>query len=267
MVWGLKIKAFLVAAALCGVAQAHGAPLFDNGTAICTDFALLPFWQKVLTDAPAADTFIVEAAPAAAVATVIPTGTAANVAPASLPITFNIGLPAGCAEERHCAPAEWLTFLATQAGQPRRVQLDAVNRWANAKPYVEDWVNWQVSDYWETPGEFIARGGDCEDFAIAKYFSLVRLGFPVHDLRIVVVSDTLTHGFHAVLAVRLDGAVWLLDNLLPQAVPMESQPQYVPVYSLNGEGWWMHSNPTIQLAGITITAAPIADTRARLARN
>lgn len=266
MVWGPKIKAFLVTASLCAAAQAHAAPLFDNGTASYADFALLPFWQKVLTDTPAAEISTPEAVPVRAVAAAAD-ATTTNIAPAALQITVNIGLPAGCAEERHCAPAEWLTFLAAQAGQPRRAQLDAVNRWANAKPYVEDWVNWQVGDYWETPGEFIARGGDCEDFAIAKYFSLVRLGFPVHDLRIVVVSDTRTHGFHAALAVRLDGTVWLLDNLLPAAVPMESQPQYVPVYSLNGEGWWMHSNPTIQLAGITITAAPIADTPTRLARN
>jgi predicted transglutaminase-like cysteine proteinase len=263
MVLGRKIKAFLVAASLCGAAQAHAAPLFDNGTARYADFALLPFWQKVLTDTPTADISAAETAPVHAVAV----ASTADTTTAAQQTAVNIGLPAGCIEERHCAPAEWLTFLAAQTDQPRRAQLDAVNRWANAKPYVEDWVNWQVGDYWETPGEFIARGGDCEDFAIAKYFSLVRLGFPVHDLRIVVVSDTRTHGFHAVLAVRLDGTVWLLDNLLPAAVPMESQPQYVPVYSLNAEGWWMHSNPTIQLAGITITAAPMADTRARLARN
>lgn len=260
MVWGLKIKAFFVAAVLCGVAQAHAAPLFDNGTAGSADFALFPFWQKIMTDTSAVDLCTAEAAPVRATAPFDTAGTVANIA-------VNIHLPAGCVEERHCVPAEWLTFLAAQAGQPRRAQLDAVNQWANAKPYVEDWVNWQVGDYWETPGEFIARGGDCEDFAIAKYFSLVRLGFPVRDLRIVVVSDIRTHGFHAALAVRLDGTVWLLDNLLPTAVPMESQPQYVPVYSLNGEGWWMHSSPTIQLAGITIAAAPVADMLSKLARN
>lgn len=257
MRWSPNIKALLVVVSLCAATQAHGTTLFDNAVG-SADFALFPFWQQVLTDAPA----VPESGPGLA-----PVARPADASSVMSPTTVSIGLPQGCAEARHCVPPEWQIFLTAQYGLTRRAQLEAVNQWANAKPYVEDWVNWQVADYWETPGEFIAKGGDCEDFAIAKYFSLVRLGFPIRDLRIVVLSDTRTHGFHAALAVRLDGRVWLLDNFLPDVVPLESQPQYVPVYSLNSDGWWMHSNPTIQLAGITITAAPIANSWTRLARN
>jgi predicted transglutaminase-like cysteine proteinase len=251
--------------------------------ASATNFAMLPFWQQVLADAPQQTsvplppaTPAVATTPAApqaplmvtAALAVAPAGPAPLTAqPPAAPASFRIGLSPGCADQRHCAPPEWLAFLDAQRGLTRRAQLDAVNQWANAKPYVEDWVNWHVADYWETPGEFIVRGGDCEDFAITKYFSLVRLGFAPGDLRIVVVADSTTHGFHAVLAARLDGTVWLLDNFLPTVVAMESQPQYTAIYSLNQQGWWLHSNPTVQMADITITVAPAAPGWQRVAQN
>ena len=50
---------------------------------------------------------------------------------------------------------------------------------------------WGVMDYWETPAEFFQKSGDCEDFAIAKYFALRDLGFPASQMRIVVLKDTL----------------------------------------------------------------------------
>ncbi len=58
-----------------------------------------------------------------------------------------------------------------------------------------------------------------------------------------------------------------MDNFLPSVVPMGSQPQYTAIYSLNQQGWWLHSNPTVQLAGITITAAPAAIGLQRVAQN
>jgi predicted transglutaminase-like cysteine proteinase len=115
-------------------------------------------------------------------------------------------------------------------------------------------VNWHVPDYWETPGEFLARGGECKDYAVIKYYSLVRLGFSPDDLRIVVLNDTNINAFHAVLAVRLDGGVWLLDNQLQQVVPMDVAVQYAPIYSLNEHGWWLHSIPKIELGNVTIAA-------------
>jgi predicted transglutaminase-like cysteine proteinase len=278
MRWDMKWKAIFLATTLLAPVPALAGSVFDGGMAGASNFAMLPFWQLVLADVPqpAAEPQPSLVPAAAAPAGVLPLliSTALDVAPAGpapqpalVPASFRIGLSPGCADERHCAPPEWLSFLDAQRGLTRRAQLDAVNQWANAKPYVEDWVNWHVADYWETPGEFIAKGGDCEDYAIAKYFSLIRLGFPAGDLRIVVVSDSTTHGFHAVLAARLDGTVWLMDNFLPAVVAMQSQPQYTAVYSLNQQGWWLHSNPTVQIAGITITAAPAATGWQRMAQN
>lgn len=263
MRWGSKFKAIAMAMSLLVPVEAQAASVFDDAMAGSGDFAMFPFWQKVLADAQPLAARMVAPDPAPALTPAATTDAALG----PMPAVFSIGLPAGCTEERHCAPPEWLSFLSSQNGRAPMAQLEAVNQWANAKPYVEDWANWHVADYWETPGEFIARGGDCEDFAIAKYFSLIRLGFAAQDLRIVVVSDATTRGFHAVLAARLDGIVWLLDNFLPAIVPMESQPQYSAVYSLNQQGWWMHSNPTVQLAGLTIVASPVAVDWQKVARN
>lgn len=238
-------KAAAVAGAILlipGVAMAE--PLF-SGAAPTPDFQLFPFWQKVLTD----------------MADMPPAGPPPQLQPVAFTVASPMPAPAAapCADERHCIPAAWMDFLAGLKGLDNRAQMEAVNRWANAKPYVEDITNWGLPDYWETPGEFIAHGGDCEDFAIAKYFSLVRLGFAARDLRIAVVSDSRAHDFHAVLVANIDGTEWLLDNQIAEMVPLASQPQYTPIYALNEQGWWLQSRPVIQIAAnFVITTAPAA---------
>lgn len=224
------IRKMLLALILCVPASAQ-ASVFDSGSGGTRNFAMFPFWQKVVTDMAAAQ---------------------------PQPASNDPVHPAACANERRCIPAAWTNFLNGIRKLPRRAQIDAVNQWANARPYVEDIKNWGVSDYWETPAEFLDHGGDCEDYAIAKYFSLVRLGFSPDDLRIVIVDDTNMNVFHAVLAVREEGTVWLLDNQLPRVAPMDVAVQYVPVYSLNEHGWWMHSMPSITIGNVTISAGPAA---------
>lgn len=204
------------------------------------EFSQFPFWNRVMRDMAA---------------TQVSDGA---IIPASL--GSNSADPA-CADERHCAPAAWNAFLATLQGKPRREQIDAVNHWANQQPYVEDTANWGVADYWETPGEFLAHGGDCEDFAIAKYFSLARLGVPADDLRIVIVKDQALGVFHAVLAVRDQDQTLLLDNQLAEAAPLSAVPQYQMVYAINTQGWWLASPPRIDIGAVVIVAAGSAKPR------
>mgnify|MGYP007100049409 CR=1 FL=1 len=64
-----------------------------------------------------------------------------------------------------------------------------------------------VGDYWQAPSETFRLGtGDCEDYAIAKYYRLLQIGLSPDDMAIVY---TLDHGGHMVL--RVGGVV--LDNL------------------------------------------------------
>jgi predicted transglutaminase-like cysteine proteinase len=87
-----------------------------------------------------------------------------------------------------------------------------VNRYVNQTPYQSDMDRYGIADYWATPGEFLGRSGDCEDYAIAKYVALGESGTASDDLRLVVVRDARRKADHAVVAIRFDGEWLILDN-------------------------------------------------------
>ena len=141
---------------------------------------------------------------------------------------------------RACHYKDWQRFLDDVRSEDRWNQMVAVNGYMNARRYVSDSNNWGVKDYWATPGEFMARSGDCEDFAIAKYLSLRQLGWTEDELRVAVVRDVLLNVNHAVLIVYFDGRTWLLDNQIRRVVETESVRHYRPVFSINEKYWWRH---------------------------
>jgi predicted transglutaminase-like cysteine proteinase len=136
----------------------------------------------------------------------------------------------------------WRAMLSGLHGKPYGEQLDQVNRWANAHPYVIDALNWGVEDYWETPYEFMSVNGDCEDYAIAKYYSLRALGIPAEKLRVIIVQDFNLGGIiHAILgAYDKDGRMLILDNQSPTVIPALDIYHYRPIYGVNEEAWWLY---------------------------
>jgi predicted transglutaminase-like cysteine proteinase len=133
------------------------------------------------------------------------------------------------------------------AGQDEQVQLRAVNDFFNRRiRYAEDIDNWGVIDYWASPLETLDKGaGDCEDFAIAKYFTLVALGVPDARLRMVYVRANIPAapgGYvpHMVLAYYPgpDADPLVLDNLVPVVRPARARPDLTPVFSFNADGLW-----------------------------
>jgi predicted transglutaminase-like cysteine proteinase len=138
---------------------------------------------------------------------------------------------------RECLLQDWLAFLRTVQEEPSKVQLDRVNRHMNRYPYVQDIVNWGVQDYWATPGEFFRVSGDCEDYAIAKYYSLRKIGVPAEKMHIVVVHDLNLRLFHAILVISQDERRFVLDNQIEQVVPIEAILHYRPVYAVNEGGY------------------------------
>ncbi len=116
-----------------------------------------------------------------------------------------------------------------------------VNNMMNAKRYVTDNANYGKTDYWATPVEFFARGGDCEDFAIAKYTALRMLGVPENRLRIAIVQDLQKNVPHAILIVYTDQGAMLLDNQIKSAVNVSSVRHYKPIFSINQNAWWLHT--------------------------
>jgi len=139
-----------------------------------------------------------------------------------------------------CHMRDWLAFLESLRNRPRSEQLDAVNRYANQKSYVLDLDNYGVEDYWAVPREFLYNNGDCEDYAITKFFSLLWLGFAMEDLRIVVLQDTNLRIPHAVLAVADQGDVLILDNQIQEVVSQRDIVHYAPVYAINEYHWWLY---------------------------
>jgi predicted transglutaminase-like cysteine proteinase len=127
---------------------------------------------------------------------------------------------------------------------PLRSMAARVNEMMNEKPYIIDSKNWGQSDYWETPVEFMRKGGDCEDYAIAKYTALRTLGVPEERMRVVIVQDTYKNIPHAILAVYLDdGNVVALDNQNKSLVNAEGMGRYKPIFSINRQAWWLHTAP------------------------
>ena len=148
---------------------------------------------------------------------------------------------------RDCQLIEWKEFLFTLKGKTALEQIKAVNLYANQKAYKLDRGNYGANDYWATPREFLNKGGDCEDYAITKLLSLRQLGFSVDSMRMVVLIDTNLRIPHAVLAVYTGNDIMVLDNQVQEVVSHQKLSNYVPIYSINEKGWWIHTSPTENL--------------------
>lgn len=128
------------------------------------------------------------------------------------------------------------------AGLSDRAMLDLVNRTVNgAMTYRADEAVWGVSDYWATPIEMARKGaGDCEDFAIAKYWALRSLGMPDDKLQLVLLQDTRRQLFHAVLVVHTGSGAYVLDNVSNRLMADTDIAQYQPIMSFAGGRSYIH---------------------------
>ncbi len=144
---------------------------------------------------------------------------------------------------------KWRSNLKSLNGLPLTQMANEVNNMMNKVRYIGDKKNWGKSDYWETPVEFLTYGGDCEDFAIAKYVSLRALGVPDRAMRIAIVKDLQKGIPHAILIVYTENGPMVLDNQIKPMTEANSINHYKPIYSINRTAWWLHtdsnsSNPT-----------------------
>lgn len=139
-----------------------------------------------------------------------------------------------------CLYNQWRELIKRARTLPKFQQLSYINREMNRGRYILDPQNWGKDDYWESVYEFLTRDGDCEDYAIAKYMTLKEIGVSPQDMRIVVLQDYNLNLMHAVLAVKLDGANYILDNQLQQVVRDTAIHHYEPIYSINEYHWWRH---------------------------
>lgn len=145
------------------------------------------------------------------------------------------------------APAQvpaLVALVADVAPRDESLRVAAVNDFYNRHLlYRSDLDLWGVADYWASPLETLGRGaGDCEDYAIAKYFTLVAAGVSHKKLRLVYVR-ALFNGLvqpHMVLVYypRPDADPWVLDSLVQELRLASARPDLTPVFSFNAESLW-----------------------------
>ncbi|MCZ4338311.1 transglutaminase-like cysteine peptidase [Shewanella colwelliana] len=137
----------------------------------------------------------------------------------------------------------WFKVLEESKGLSEQEKIVKVNNFFNLFRFIDDIKLWGDSNYWASPMEFIGvNGGDCEDFSIAKYFTLLQLGIPDEKLRITMVKATSVNQYHMVLAYyETPGSIPLvLDNLDRQIKPATQRKDLIPVYSFNGRQLWLN---------------------------
>ncbi|ODQ01524.1 MULTISPECIES: transglutaminase-like cysteine peptidase [Salinivibrio] len=136
----------------------------------------------------------------------------------------------------------WRNMVANTQSLSEQEKLRQVNDFFNQLYFVDDIELWGKKDYWATPLEFLGTSaGDCEDFSIAKYFSLRELGVDDKKLRLVYVKAIRLDQFHMVVAYypTPSSEPVLLDNLDPEIKRASLRRDLLPIYSFNGSRLWL----------------------------
>lgn len=153
---------------------------------------------------------------------------------------------------------QWFSSLDRLAKESEpRTLLEGVNKfWNNTVREAEDIKAWRREDYWATPLETLGRGmGDCEDFVIGKYFSLVHLGVPPEKLRLIYVRAQVDGRSvaHMVLGYydQPDSEPLILDNLVHRIEPASRRRDLTPVFSFNAHAVFVKGSQSAGVDRIT----------------
>ena len=138
---------------------------------------------------------------------------------------------------------QWQQIVARLEGASDLEKAKAVSAFFNRWPYKTDMAVYKLADYWATPREFLKNSGDCEDYAIVKFYALLKLGVDPENMRIVALRDSIRNFAHAILVLYTGGNAYVLDNLTTMVLTHEQYQHYVPQYSVNEVFRWAHVRP------------------------
>lgn len=149
---------------------------------------------------------------------------------------------------------DWDKLIKQNQNKSEAEKLQLVNDFFNRIRYVSDLEHWKVEDYWATPAEMlVTNGGDCEDYAIAKYFTLVAMHIDPNKLKITYVKARVNNKMiaHMVLTYysQANAVPLVLDSLNKQIRPATQRPDLTPVYAFNGDGLWIVKSRTENRVG------------------
>jgi len=136
----------------------------------------------------------------------------------------------------------WRNLINNHQQLSELAKLEKVNNFINSLEFVNDIDHWGKEDYWATPVQMLAsNGGDCEDFSIAKYFTLREMGIPAERLKLTYVKALRLNQAHMVLTYFPSPVAdpLVLDNLVREIRPASKRDDLLPVYSFNGDGLWV----------------------------
>ena len=167
---------------------------------------------------------------------------------------------------------DWENLIRTDNSPTDMAKLEKANRFFNEQiQFVNDIDLYKMNDYWATPIEFLCRrAGDCEDFAIAKYFTLKAMGMPEDKLNIQYVKALQYNMAHMVLTYLKTPAAepLVLDNLIDTIEPASKRTDLLPVFSFNGTGLWLaKQRGRGKLAGSSSRLKSWGDLQKRMAEN
>jgi len=136
----------------------------------------------------------------------------------------------------------WEDLIIDDNSQTDLEKLEKVNQFFNQMEFVDDIDHWGKKDYWATPIEFLGtKGGDCEDFTIAKYFTLKAMGIEEEKLNLTYVKALNYNVHHMVLTYfsTPESEPLVLDNIVTDINLSSKRKDLLPIYSFNGTGLWL----------------------------
>jgi len=136
----------------------------------------------------------------------------------------------------------WQQLVEDNIKQTEAIQLKNVNDFFNEVRFIDDIDHWKQKDYWATPIEMLSTdAGDCEDYTIAKYFTLKALGVSEKKLYLTYVKATRLNQAHMVLTYfkTPQSIPLVLDNINKRILKATQRSDLIPVYSFNGDGLWL----------------------------
>jgi predicted transglutaminase-like cysteine proteinase len=136
----------------------------------------------------------------------------------------------------------WFKLINNYRNAAPLDKLELVNNFINRLDFINDIDLWGQEDYWATPLQMLSsNGGDCEDYSIAKYFTLRKMGIPEEHMRLTYVKALQLDQAHMVLTYfpTTDSEPLVLDNLVTEIRPTAERTDLLPVYSFNGNGLWL----------------------------
>ncbi len=140
---------------------------------------------------------------------------------------------------------DWFSQFDSLKHKSIEEKATAVEKAANAYiTYASDNDFYQSEEYLASPLETIMnKKGDCEDYAILKYYALRYLGVPAENMYLVFVPQSGPEG-HAILLVNTNGPGQTpdyldLDNHRDTSLKRGKDLPYKAYYLINETGYWV----------------------------